>query len=317
MYSTTFRRSAAAAVTALATAAPLALAAPAARATTGGEGRASAAVLRADLDVSLLDGGVRVPVNTALNDVRAPATAERTTLSVRVDGVDGGRPVRMLRADVASAKATADARRAEGSVRLVDARVHLPGLPLLSVVEVEQVTAEAVCAAGAVPTAAANVLGPVTVLGKRVTLTAGGRTSVEVPGAGEVTLDLSRRTTTSTTAAATALELKVAVDPLDLDVADVRGTVTLAEASCTRPKTPTAPTTPPASSAPSAPATTPAERPTEGLKPQTGGGAPEKEALAETGGDSRTPYVAAGAAALLAAGAATLVLARRARREQP
>ncbi|MFF8385250.1 SCO1860 family LAETG-anchored protein [Streptomyces kanasensis] len=312
MSSTTFRRSAAAAVTALATAAPLALAAPAARATTDGEGRASAAVLRADLDVSLLDGGVRVPVNTALNDVRAPATAERTTLSVQVDGVDGGRPVRMLRADVASAKAAADARRAEGSVRLVRAKVHLPGLPLLSLVEVEQVTAQAVCAAGARPAATANVLGPVTVLGKRVTLTAGGRTSVQVPGAGDVTLDLSRRTTTSTTAAATALELQVSVDPLDLGVADVRGTVTLAEASCTRPDAASPSTAP----EPSTPATSPAERPTEGLEPQSGGGTPEKEALAETGGDSRTPYVVAGAAALLTAGAATLALTRRARREQ-
>ncbi|KUH36497.1 MULTISPECIES: SCO1860 family LAETG-anchored protein [Streptomyces] len=312
MSSTTFRRSAAAAVTALATAAPLALAAPAARATTDGEGRASAAVLRADLDVSLLDGGVRVPVNTALNDVRAPATAERTTLTVRVDGVDGGRPVRMLRADVASAKAAADARRAEGSVRLVRARVHLPGLPLLSLVEVEQVTAQAVCAAGARPTATANVLGPVTVLGRRVTLTAGGRTSVKVPGAGDVTLDLSRRSATSTTAAATALELKVSVDPLDLNVADVRGTVTLAEASCTRPRAASPSTAP----EPSAPATSPAERPTEGLEPQSGGGTPEKEALAETGGDSRTPYVVAGAAALLTAGAATLALTRRARRER-
>ncbi|MFJ3159623.1 SCO1860 family LAETG-anchored protein [Streptomyces kanasensis] len=312
MSSTTFRRSAAAAVTALATAAPLALAAPAARATTDGEGRASAAVLRADLDVSLLDGGVRVPVNTALNDVRAPATAERTTLSVQVDGVDGGRPVRMLRADVASAKAAADARRAEGSVRLVRAKVHLPGLPLLSLVEVEQVTAQAVCAAGARPAATANVLGPVTVLGKRVTLTAGGRTSVQVPGAGDVTLDLWRRTTTSTTAAATALELQVSVDPLDLGVADVRGTVTLAEASCTRPDAASPSTAP----EPSTPATSPAERPTEGLEPQSGGGTPEKEALAETGGDSRTPYVVAGAAALLTAGAATLALTRRARREQ-
>ncbi|WP_308407838.1 SCO1860 family LAETG-anchored protein [Streptomyces somaliensis] len=230
MNSSTFRTHAtavaatAAAVAVLGTVtAPAALAAPAAPS-------AHATVLRTGLDVSLLNGGARVPVNASLNEVKAPATADRTSLSVRVDGVDENRPVQMLRADVASAKATSDASSAEGSVKLVGARVHVPGLPLLSVVEAEQVTARAVCRAGSAPTAEANLLGTVTALGKRVTLTPGQRSTVQVQGVGEVVLDLSRRTTTSTSAAATALELKVAVNPLNLNVSKVTGTVTLAEA---------------------------------------------------------------------------------------
>ncbi|WP_149180057.1 SCO1860 family LAETG-anchored protein [Streptomyces sp. TRM49041] len=274
--------------------AALAAGAPAAHATTGDEGRASAAVLRTGLDVSLLDGGVRVPLKAVLNEVHAPAAAEKTALTVELDGVDQGRPVTVLRADAATAEATADARRAEARVKLARAKVHVPGLPLLSLIQVEQVTAEAVCeAGGARPVAESNLLGPVTVLGKRVTVKPGGRSGVRVPGVGEVTLDLSRRTTTTTTAAATALELKVAVNPLALNVADVQGTVTLAEANCTAPKS-------------EQPAAT-------GLKAQSGGATPPKEALAETGTDSRTPYVAAGATALLAAGAASLLLARRKR----
>ncbi|MEU2184999.1 SCO1860 family LAETG-anchored protein [Streptomyces thermolilacinus] len=284
---------------------------------------AHAAVLRTGLDVSLLDGGVRLPVNAVLNEVRAPATADRTALSVRLDGVDQGRPVQLLRADVASAKATADASRAEGSVKLAKARVHLPGLPLLSVVEADQVSARAVCPADAPPTAEANLLGSVTVLGKRVTLTPGERSTVAVPGVGEVVLDLSRRTTTSTTAAATALELKVAVNPLNLNVAKVAGTVTLAEAGCSAPGSATAspaPSAPATSPAPSAPATSPAapapDPSTAAPDPSPAGGTAPRTPdanLAETGGDSRTPYLAGGAAALLLAGAAALKLARRSR----
>ncbi|WP_023589312.1 SCO1860 family LAETG-anchored protein [Streptomyces thermolilacinus] len=275
---------------------------------------AHAAVLRTGLDVSLLDGGVRLPVNAVLNEVRAPATADRTALSVRLDGVDQGRPVQLLRADVASAKATADAARAEGSVKLAKARVHLPGLPLLSVVEADQVSARAVCPADAPPTAEANLLGSVTVLGERVTLTPGERSTVAVPGVGEVVLDLSRRTTTSTTATATALELKVAVNPLNLNVAKVSGTVTLAEAGCSAPGSataspaPSAPATSPAAPAPDPSTAAPDPSPAGGTTPRT----PDAN-LAETGGDSRTPYLAGGAAALLVAGAVALKLARGSR----
>ncbi|MFF5029337.1 SCO1860 family LAETG-anchored protein [Streptomyces collinus] len=285
------RLAAVATVTAL-TAAPAALGAGAAHATTG-HGRASAVVLRTGLDVSLLNKTVNVPLAVSLNDVKAPADAERTTLTARLDGVDGGRPFTVLGAQVASARATANSRLAEGAVRLVHARVHVPGLPLLSLIDVGTVTAKATCAAGHEPVASANVLGAVTVLGKRVTLTAGGPTEVKVPGVGDVRLDLSRHRTTSRTAAATALRLKVSVNPLKLNVADVEGTVTLAAATCEAPV--------PAKHVPS-------HAPTPDVKPQG-----TQADLAETGGSSATPYIAGGALTLLLAGGGAVTVARRRR----
>ncbi|MFC9277672.1 SCO1860 family LAETG-anchored protein [Streptomyces collinus] len=285
------RLAAVATVTAL-TAAPAALGAGAAHATTG-HGRASAVVLRTGLDVSLLNKTVNVPLAVSLNDVKAPASAERTTLTARLDGVDGGRPFTVLGAQVASARATANGRLAEGSVRLVHARVHVPGLPLLSLIDVGTVTAKATCAAGGKPVASANVLGAVTVLGKRVTLTAGGPTEVKVPGVGDVRLDLSQHRTTSHTAAATALRLKVSINPLKLNVADVEGTVTLAAATCEAPV--------PGKHVPS-------QAPTPDVKPQG-----QQADLAETGGSSATPYIAGGALALLLAGGGAVTVARRRR----
>ncbi|MFJ5027665.1 SCO1860 family LAETG-anchored protein [Streptomyces sp. NPDC088560] len=304
------RLAAVATVTALA-AAPAVLGAGAAHA-TGDHGRASAVVLRTGLDVSLLNKTVDVPLALSLNEVRAPQSADRTALSARLDGVDGGRPFTVLGADVASAKATVTARRAEGSVRLAHARLHVPGLPLLSLIEADAVTAQAVCEAGRTPVAAANVLG-VTVLGKRVTLTADGPTEVKVPGVGEVRLDLSQRRTTTRTAAATALQLKVSVNPLKLNVADVEGTVTLAGATC---ESPTA-----ASSGDPAPSHDPAAgttsedapgraAPASDVKPQ---GGTSKSDLAETGGSSATPYLAGGALALVLAGGGAVAVARRRR----
>ncbi|MGW2083626.1 SCO1860 family LAETG-anchored protein [Streptomyces sp. NPDC001880] len=241
MNSNTFRLAAlavAVAPVALLAAAP-AQAADAATTTTG-DGKASAVVLRAALDVSLLNKTVDVPLRATLNEVKAPADAKETALSVRLDGVDGGRPVSVLAADVATADATVDKHRAEGYSNVVKARVHVPGLPLLSLIEVEKVTSKAVCEVGRRPVAESNVLGHVSVLGKRIDLTAGGTTRVSVPGVGEVTLDLSKTHTTSRTAAATALRLKVSVNPLKLNVADVQGEVTLVEATCETPK-PTGP----------------------------------------------------------------------------
>ncbi|GAA3139993.1 SCO1860 family LAETG-anchored protein [Streptomyces rameus] len=287
------RLAALATVTAL-TAAPAVLGAGAAHATTG-HGRASAVVLRTALDVSLLDKTVNVPLAVSLNEVQAPRSADRTALSARLDGVNGGEPFTVLGADVASARATVTKERAEGSVRVVGARLHVPGLPLLSLIQADTVTARATCEAGKAPAASANVLGAVTVLGRRVTLTAGGTTEVKVPGVGEVRLDLSRRTTTTRTAAATALELKVSVNPLKLNVADVEGTATLAKATCESPPAP--PTRKPV------PSHDPAD-----VRPQ---GAPAQADLAETGGSSATPYVAGGALALLLFGGGALTLARR------
>ncbi|MFJ2556479.1 MULTISPECIES: SCO1860 family LAETG-anchored protein [unclassified Streptomyces] len=313
------RRHRAAAVMAAAalTAGPVFLAAPAG-ATGGpgegrtGDGRASAVVLRAGLDVSLLGKTVDVPLRASLNEVQAPASAERTALSVGLDGVDQGRPFSVLRADVATAKATADARRAKGYTRLAHAKVHVPGLPLLSLVEIEEVTSSAVCEAGKRPVADSNLLGQVTVLGKKVTLSAGGPTRVEVPGVGEVTLDLSQTRTTTRTAAATALGLTVSVNPLKLNVAEVQGTLTLAEATCEAPKAPAVAVPERPEPSGTAEAREPAEPEQARLKPQSAA-EPERASLAETGGDSATPYLAGGAAALLAVGAGALALTRRAR----
>jgi LPXTG-motif cell wall-anchored protein len=263
-------------------------------------GQATASVLRAGLDVSLLNKTLNVPVRTSLNEVRAPGNAARTALTVTVDGVDKGQPVSMLRADVATAKADVTGDRAEGHAEIAHAKVHVPGLPLLSLIEVEKITSRAVCVAGARPLAAANALGRVTVLGKRVTLSAGGVSRVRVPAVGEVALTLSKTDTTTRTAAAAALELKVSVNPLKLNVAEVEGVVTLAETGCTTPQVQTLKQRAPAAPAPPA-------KP----EPQTVAAAPVN--LAETGGSPATWYLVGGGAALLAAGAGAVVLARRAR----
>ncbi|MFJ6795954.1 SCO1860 family LAETG-anchored protein [Streptomyces sp. NPDC091268] len=306
MNSNTFRMPAAAL---LATGAVALLTAPPASATgggAGGEGKASAVVLRAGLDVGLLNKAVHVPLTTTLNEVSAPASAKKTALTVTLDGVEEGKPVSVLRADVATSKATADRHRAEAEANLAKARVHVPGLPALSLIEVEKVTSKAVCEAGRTPQAVSNVLGTVTALGKKVTLSAGGPTKVEVPGVGLLSLELSATETTSTTAAAAALRLKVSVNPLNLNVAQVDGEVVLAEARCESPAGP----------APSPSGSAPATGPD--IKPQTGasaaGSALTSQAnLAETGGGSLTPYVAGGALILLGVGGGALVVTRRGR----
>ncbi|WP_171167897.1 SCO1860 family LAETG-anchored protein [Streptomyces sp. I05A-00742] len=276
-------------------------------------GKADAVVLRAGLDVSLLDKTVRVPVNAALNDVHAPRSAAKTALSVRVGGAEQGRPVEILRADAATARATADDRAARGYANLLHAKVHVPGLPLLSLIEVQQVTSEAVCRVGQRPTATANLLGSVSVLGKKVTLRTGGTTDVDVPGVGRVRLDLSKTVTTSRTGAATALELAVDVNPLKLNVAEVHGRVTLVRAGCETPSGGGKP----AKDAPAPAKETPGKPPKDasrtnasgtGVKAQT---VAEKRDLAETGGSSATPWIAGAAGLLVVGGGGALVAARR------
>lgn len=317
MNSTNFRTparrwSAVAAATVLA-AGPAALAVAGPAQATGEHGSASAAVLRTGLDVALLDKSANVPLTVSLNEVHAPRSAQKTLLTADLEGVDEGRPFSVLRAEVADAKATVEGKRAESSTTLAKARVHVPGLPLLSLIELEKVTSKAVCETGRTPLASVTLPGSVTVLGKRVTLTSDGTTAVTVPGVGEVRLDLSRTETTSRTAAATALRLEVAVNPLKLNVAEANGTVTLAEAKCEAP----APAGEPA--APAEEQTAPAESEeseTADVRPQ--GARAEQPAgadLAETGGDSTTPYIAGAAVALLAAGGAGVALSRRGRRD--
>ncbi|WP_407555867.1 SCO1860 family LAETG-anchored protein [Streptomyces sp. Pv4-95] len=271
-------------------------------------GTSGAVVLRTALDVGLLDKTVKVPLRAALNEVRAPASAEKTSLTVELDGINQGRPFSVLRADVATARATAARGRTEGYANVAHAKVHVPGLPLLSLIEVEQVTSKAVCEAGKRPRAESNVLGTVRVLGKKVTLSSSGTTDVKVPGVGEVRLDLSRKSVTSKSAAATALDLKVSVNPLKLNVAEVEGRVTLAQATCTAPRT-----APPEDGS-GGTGTSGGEG--SGPSTQTGSG-PSTQNLAETGGSSATPYLVGGAALLVAAGAGSLGYARRRRGAAP
>ncbi|MFG2549090.1 SCO1860 family LAETG-anchored protein [Streptomyces sp. NPDC048581] len=284
---------------------PAVLAAAGPAQATGDEGRASAVVLRTGLDVSLLNKTVNVPLAVSLNEVQAPQSAEKSTLTAQLNGVDGGRPFSVLSAEVASSKATVEGGKAEGYTNLAHAKVHVPGLALLSLIEVGQVTSKATCEAGKKPTASSNLLGDVTVLGKKVTLTAGGTTNVKVPGVGDVRLDYSKTETESRTAAATALELKVAVNPLKLNVAEVEGTLTLAKATCETPAASEQATDPSAD-----PSTDPGTGQAGDAKPQGESG---DEGLAETGGNSMTPYIAGGAVALLVAGGGAVAFARRGR----
>ncbi|WP_199552025.1 SCO1860 family LAETG-anchored protein [Streptomyces sp. N35] len=305
MNSNTFRMparriAATAAATLLATG-PVALASALPAHATGDEGKASAAVLRTQLDVGLLNKTVQVPLKATLNEVQAPRSAEKTALTVNLDGVNQGKPFSVLRAEVATAKATTDRHKAEASSNVAHAKIHVPGLPLLSLIEVEQVTSKTVCEAGKQPVAESNVLGSVTVLGKKVTLSAGGVTRVVVPGVGEVSLTLSKTHTTSKTAAAAALELKVSVNPLKLNVAEVEGVIALAEASCTSP----AGAPKPAESEPAKPADKAED---DGVRAQSAG--EQRQDLAETGGSSSTPFIAGGAVLLLGLGGGALVLAR-------
>ncbi|MFE6827332.1 SCO1860 family LAETG-anchored protein [Streptomyces sp. NPDC057690] len=332
------------AVTALA-AGPAALGAGTAHATSG-QGRASASVLRTGLDVALLNKTVDIPLAVSLNEVQAPHSAEKTALSAELNGVDGGKPFSVLRADVAEAKATVDGTGAEASTRLAHAKLHVPGLPLLSLIEVGTVTSRATCEAGRTPVAVSNLLGSVTVLGKKVSVSTGGTTDVKVPGVGEVRLDLSKRETTSRTAAATALELTVSVNPSSLNVAEVTGTLTLAKATCEAPagqkreqdeeqgeegqgeegQGEEGPGQAEDQGEGQAEdqgegqdqeqgegqdqeqAAGPSAAPAGDVKAQ---GAPAQADLARTGGSSTTPYIAGGAAALLVAGGGAVVLARR------
>ncbi len=316
-----------AAATALA-AGPTALACASPAHATSDHGRASAVVLRTALDVNLLNKTVDVPLAVSLNEVTAPQSAEKTALTAELDGVAGGRPFTVLRAKVAEAKATVDDTKAEASTRLAHARLHVPGLPLLSVIEVGAVSSRATCETGKAPVAESSLPGSVTVLGKKVSVSAGGTTDVKVPGVGEVRLDLSQRETTSRTAAATALELTVSVNPLKLNVAEVTGKLTLAQATCETPKAPEEEAaeesgeengtgTEEETGTEENSGTEESEAPAaddSGAEPATdvkAQGAHAEAGLAETGGSSTTPYIAGGAVALLAAGGGAVALARR------
>ncbi|WP_158516433.1 SCO1860 family LAETG-anchored protein, partial [Kitasatospora sp. MBT66] len=251
-----------------ATAAPGAPAAPGAGA-PGSPGKARAVTAELDLDVRLLNNAVDVPVNVSLNKVESPAQRDGTVLTAKVDGVDQSGPVTLVKADVGKSVTRTDAKGATASVTLADADVHAPGLPGTTLLGLEALTATATCPVDGQPTADVVAPAKLTVLGKSVTVSLYGPTKVDVPLVGSVSVEFSKKTTTSTTAAASALEVQVAVDPLNLNVAKVTGTIRIASVSCEKPvpATPTATPTPAPTPSDAAPTVTPAAQPVVDVTP--------------------------------------------------
>ncbi|MFJ7908029.1 SCO1860 family LAETG-anchored protein [Kitasatospora sp. NPDC096204] len=300
-------------------------------------GKARAVTAELDLDVSLLNKALDVPVNIALNKVESPAqrggspqpeAGGGSVLTATVAGVDQTGPVELVKADIGKSVTRVDAKGATASVKLVNADVHAPGLPATTLLGLEAMSAEATCPVDGQPTA--DVVAPVklSVLGKPVTVGLYGPTKVDVPLIGSVSVEFSKKTVTTTTAAASALEVQVEVNPLNLNVAKVTGKITVASVSCEKPSAPAAgQATPSTPAVPSGQATggaastgTPAAQPVADTTasrtavPQAGVETPEKaERLASTGGSSATGPLAAGAAALVAGGVAALWATRRRR----
>ncbi|QMU78567.1 LPXTG cell wall anchor domain-containing protein [Streptacidiphilus sp. PB12-B1b] len=329
-------------------AAPAQAAAPA-RATGGGHGSAvgsaSATTARLGLDVKLLNSTVDVPVDLSLNAIQAPGSQDGSLLTADVDGVGSGGPLTLVRAKLAHSSATADRTGAHALVDLVNARVDVPGLLGTGLITLDQVHAQADCPADGRPSARVDVLGDVGILGERVSLSAAGPTLVSVPGIGKVSLWLSRKTVGDASAAATALELQVSINPLQLNVAEVTGSVEIAAVSChegagdpggAAPSAPADPSGGPssapsgsaapgsgggASATPSAPAsgtpsTGPSASPGSGSTAQPAAAATPlggTTSLAETGGGSDAPMIGGVGLALLAAGAGGVWAARRRR----
>ncbi|MFG3053833.1 SCO1860 family LAETG-anchored protein [Kitasatospora sp. NPDC048239] len=290
-------------------------------------GKARAVTAELDLDVSLLNKTVDVPVNVSLNKVETPAQRDGSMLTATVDGVDQKGPVTLVKADVGTSVTRSDAKGTAASVRLVNADVHAPGLPATTLLGLEALSSEVTCPVDGPPTADVVAPARLTVLGKPVTLSLYGPTKVDVPLIGSVSVEFSKKSTTSATAAASALEVQVEVNPLNLNVAKVSGKITVASVSCEKPTAPATPTAAPSSSAPVAPApsgtapvgtaavqpvadaTSPAGR---RAVPQAATASPTGS-LAATGSSSSTGPIAAGAVALLAAGGCALLATRRRR----
>ncbi|MFB7473771.1 SCO1860 family LAETG-anchored protein [Kitasatospora sp. NPDC056184] len=300
-------------------------------AATASPGKARAVTAELDLDVRLLNNAVDVPVDVSLNKVESPAQREGTVLTAKVDGVDQSGPVTLVKAEVGKSVTKVDAKGATASVTLADADVHAPGLPATTLLGLEALSATATCPVDGQPTADVVAPAKLTVLGKPVTVGLYGPTTVDVPLVGSVSVEFSKKTTTSTTAAASALEVQVALDPLNLNVAKVTGTITVASVSCEKP-VPAAPTAAPEttvtpSATPAAAVTrTPTAQPAADTTPSATArltappAAPSAaastaapDALATTGGNDATAPLAAGAAALVAAGACALWATRRRR----
>ncbi|MCX5210242.1 LPXTG cell wall anchor domain-containing protein [Kitasatospora sp. NBC_00240] len=276
-------------------------------------GSARAVTAEVDLDVSLLNNAVDVPVNISLNKVESPARRDGSVLTAKVDGVDQQGPVTLVKADVGRSVTTVDAKGTAASVELVNADVHAPGLPLTALLGLEALSSKVTCPVDGPPTADVTAPAKLTVLGKPVAVGLYAPTKVDVPAVGSVSVEFSRRSTTSSTAAASALEVRIELNPLNLNVAKVSGTVTIASVSCEKPAagstTPTTAAT--TATAPTTPAAVKAADSTgsgRAAVPQAGTG----EHLAATGSSGTGP-LAAGAAALIAGGAGALWFARRRR----
>ncbi|MEU1420509.1 SCO1860 family LAETG-anchored protein [Kitasatospora sp. NPDC005751] len=282
---------------------------------TATAGRARAVTAELALDVQLLSK-VDVPVNLALNKVESPAQREGSLLTAKVDGVDQQGPVTLVKADVGTSVVKSDAKGTAASVKLVNADVHAPGLPATTLLGLEALSSSVTCPVDGPPTADVTAPAKLTVLGKPVTLSLYGPTDVDVPLVGRVSVEFSKRATTSTTAAASALEVRIEVNPLNLNVAKVTGKITVASVSCEKP---TAPVTPTPSVTPTAPGTVPAVQPAVDATSTPPGRTARPQAtataaggnLAATGGSDATGPLAAGAAALVAVGGGALWVTRR------
>jgi hypothetical protein len=275
----------------------------------GGTGSASAVTAELDLHVSLLNSAVDVPVDVALNKVVSPAELHGSVLTAAVAGVAQPGPVTLVDADLGRSDTHVGADGAKASVTLANAAVHAPGLPLTALLGLQALSAEADCPVDGPPTAKVTSPVALTVLGRSVSANLYGPTHLAVPGIGTVDLEFSRRTTTSTSAAAAALVLKVALNPLNLNVAKVDGTVTVASVGCVKPTAAAGSATTPApvASDPVVPAAdasgTPAATPTKHSAPGA--------ELASTGSPATVPLLATGAALLLGGGGALAVARRR------
>ncbi|PYC76986.1 hypothetical protein C7C46_20500 [Streptomyces tateyamensis] len=274
----------------------------------GSAGSARAVTAELDLHVSLLNNAVDVPVNVALNKAGSPAELHGSILTATVAGVAQPGPVTLVDADLGRSDTHVGTDGAKASVTLANADVHAPGLPLTALLGLQALSAEADCPVDGPPTAKVTAPASVTVLGRSVGVGLYGPTHLAVPGIGTVDLEFSQRTTTSTTAAASALVVKVALNPLNLNVAKVDGTVTVASVSCVKPAA-TASAKP--SSAAASPAVRVADASGEAAVTPTKSSAPGAE-LASTGSSTTVPLLATGAA-LLVGGGGAVALARRRR----
>ena len=195
---------------------------------------AGSRVLRTGLDVSLLGGGVDVPLDVTLDDVQRARRRRARPRSPRgsTGSTAAGRSV--LRATVATARATADSHRAQGYANLVERRGSTcPGCSGRCCT----VQAGHLAATWTRPDAdrrRVHVLGTVGVLGRAGDASrAGGTADVAGRRAWATSASRCRRPRGPPPPPRPPLcASPVAVDPLGLAVATVKGDITLVRATC-------------------------------------------------------------------------------------